>query len=153
MVKPGDPWGAALCGSITSGLSVDSLSQPVASNSEAKISWMPCLNKSTVHINLLQAPLRSSRPSLQLSNGIYWVRGQKRKGKAMIHCRLTVGNLNSRWAAATHHGKLPDCMCNLSAILATACSAWHGGESMFVMLQTVQFKLCSHRKGLPFWFE
>lgn len=68
MVKPGDQLEAALCGSITSVLSVDSLSQHVVSNSETKISKRPWLNKSMGLINLPEAPLRSSRPTLQHSS-------------------------------------------------------------------------------------
>lgn len=106
--------------------------------------------KHGLDINLLQAPLRSSRPILQLSSGTYWVRGHGGKEKARH--TVTVGNLNSCRAAAAQHGKFPDCMSNLSVILATACSALHAGETMFVMLQTVQLKIC-YRKGMPIYFE
>ena len=68
MVKPGDRWGAALCGSITSVLSVDSLSHPEVSYSEAKISRMSWLNKSMALVNLPEAPRSSSSPLLQHSS-------------------------------------------------------------------------------------
>lgn len=79
MVKPGEQWGAAPCGSITP--VPHSLSQPVVSNSEAKIStW---LNKSMVLINLPEAPLRSSRPSVQRSSVVpTGFGGHRGKGKA-----------------------------------------------------------------------
>lgn len=52
---------------VTFGQSVDSLT----SNSEAKISSVPCLNKCAVLINFSSTPWRSSRPSLQRNSGTY----------------------------------------------------------------------------------
>lgn len=87
----------------------------------------------------------SSRPSLQLSSGTYWVRGHGGKEKAQH--TVTVGNLNSCCATAARRGKFPDCMSNLSAIWATACSAVHARESMFVLLQRVQLQKYVREKG------
>lgn len=83
MVKPDYQRAASLCGSITLVLSVDSLSQPVVCNSDAKISRQHWLNKSMVLINLLEAPLRSSRLSKQHSQVIpTGFGGNGGKGKA-----------------------------------------------------------------------
>lgn len=103
-------------------LSVDSLYQAVASNSEVKISKTSWLNKSMVLINLTEAPLISSRSSLQHSSvAPSRFGGLGEKGKAWH--TVTAGNLNSRWASPNHHWEFPDWMSNLCAILATARSA------------------------------
>lgn len=135
-MKPGDQWGAGPWACVTTLLCVDSLSQPVVPYREAKISRTPKLNKSMVLINLLEAPLRSSRPSLQhrrvLPSGF---EGHGGKGKAWH--TVTAGHLNPCRAAASHHGEFPDCMSTLSAILETARSVQHAflpRESVPVML-------------------
>lgn len=116
-VKPGDQSGAALLGSIYS-----SLYCAVASNCEAKISKTTWLNKSMVLINLPEAPPISSRSSLQHSSvAPSRFGGLEEKGKTWH--TITAGNLKSCWAATTHHWEFPDWMSNLSAIVATACSA------------------------------
>lgn len=146
MIKAGDQWGAALhnprplCWFIISTCSLLKWSKnKLIALSKQKHGW---------DINLRQ---RSSRPSLQLSSGTYWVRGHGGKEKAQH--TVTVGNRNSCCATAAQDGKFPDCMSNLSAILATACSAVHARESMFVLLQKVQLNKDVREKGRQFMLK
>lgn len=112
-VKSSSPW---IC---NFSVSVDSLAQPKVSNSKAKINGTPWQNTSMALINLLEALWDPLNP---FSSAGWYLLGLEVMEEKESQDTVTAGCPNPRWASATNHGESPDCMSNLSAILAAACS-------------------------------